>query len=139
MALNAVRFGFCVPRYQVKRAYKSSRSFLLNPLRNRKTSIKMGGLVLDSDNEDVPLSILLKDRRSVMIKDEYEEDEDSFASIKKENYSVKTEVKIEEEQKDTRASKKRSRTTKVKNEGEKPTKKRKTLKRKNAKGVKKEK
>lgn len=74
-----------------------------------------------------------------MIKDEYEEDEDSFASIKKENYSVKTEVKIEEEQKDTRASKKRSRTTKVKNEGEKPTKKRKTLKRKNAKGVKKEK
>ncbi|EIF47033.1 hypothetical protein AWRI1499_3082 [Brettanomyces bruxellensis AWRI1499] len=74
----------------------------------------MGELVLDSDNEDVPLSILLKDRRSVMIKDEYEEDEDSFASIKKENYSVKTEVKIEEEKKDTRASKKRSRTTKVK-------------------------
>ena len=139
MALNAVRFGFCVPRYHFKRAYKSSHYFLLNPLRNRKTSIKMGELVLDSDNEDVPLSILLKDRRTVMIKDEYEEDEDSFASIKKENYSVKTEVKIEEEKKDTRASKKRSRTTKVKNEGEKPTKKRKTSKRKNAKGVKKEK
>jgi len=139
VALNAVRFGFCVPRHHFKRAYKSSHYFLLNPLRNRKTSIKMGELVLDSDNEDVPLSILLKDRRSVMIKDEYEEDEDSFASIKKENYSVKTEVKIEEEKKDTRASKKRSRTTKVKNEGEKSTKKRKTSKRKNAKGVKKEK
>jgi len=96
----------------------------------------MGELVLDSDNEDVPLSLLLKDRRHTTIKDEYEEEEDNIPPTKKGKYTVKTEVKIEEDQNSVANTKKRSRTTKVKSENGKPTKKRKTTKRKKANRVK---